>query len=182
VPCYFWGCAQVEIFGDTRTLNYHSLIFPQIDKYLGYSSNYPRFHHSVLCPNSTNYVRDPWLSGVTRFVPNIYSACLQRKVRFAIGWCGSNVLENLCHRCTVNCTEDVLYHRARLTKIVGADSGKLSGKTLAIKDNIHIAGVPLCCGSNFMRGFISSHTATVVSRILHAGRVYIVHLLTQCSV
>ena len=67
--------------------------------------------------------------------------------------------------------QDVLYHRARLTKIVGADSGKLSGKTLAIKDNIHIAGVPLCCGSNFMRGFISSHTATVVSRILHAGHI-----------
>jgi len=56
-----------------------------------------------------------------------------------------------------------------MTEIVGASSGKLSGKTLAIKDNIHIAGVPMSCGSNFMRGLVSSTTATVVSRILDAG-------------
>jgi len=56
-----------------------------------------------------------------------------------------------------------------MTDIVGASSGKLSGKTLAVKDNFHIAGVPLTFGSNFMRGFVSSSTATVVSRILDAG-------------
>lgn len=58
---------------------------------------------------------------------------------------------------------------ARMTEIVGASSGKLSGKTLAIKDNMHIAGVPMTCGSNFLRGFVSSSTATVVARILDAG-------------
>jgi len=56
-----------------------------------------------------------------------------------------------------------------MTDIVGASSGKLSGKTLAIKDNIHIAGVPMSYGSNFMRGFVSSCTATVVSRVLDEG-------------
>jgi len=59
-----------------------------------------------------------------------------------------------------------------MTEIVGASSGKLSGKTLAIKDNMHIAGVPMSCGSNFMRGFVSSSTATVVTRILEAGHTH----------
>ena len=58
-----------------------------------------------------------------------------------------------------------------MTDITGASSGKLSGKTLAIKDNMHIAGVPMSCGSNFLRGFVSSYNATVVSRILDAGHV-----------
>lgn len=58
---------------------------------------------------------------------------------------------------------------ARMVEIVGASSGKLAGKTLAIKDNLHIAGVPMSCGSHFMRGFVSSHNATVVSRVLDAG-------------
>jgi len=57
-----------------------------------------------------------------------------------------------------------------MTEIVGASSGKLSGKTVAIKDNMHIAGVPMSCGSHFMRGFVSSCTAPVVTRILDAGR------------
>jgi len=57
-----------------------------------------------------------------------------------------------------------------MTEMVGASSGKLSGKTLAMKDNIHIAGVPMSCGSNFLRGFVSSSTAPVVARILDAGR------------
>ena len=56
-----------------------------------------------------------------------------------------------------------------MTDIVGASNGKLSGKTVAVKDNIHIAGVPMSFGSNFMRGFMSSCTATVVSRVLDAG-------------
>jgi len=60
-----------------------------------------------------------------------------------------------------------------MTEIVGASSGKLAGKTFAIKDNMHIAGVPMSCGSNFMRGFVSSNTATVVSRILDAGQSHI---------
>ena len=58
-----------------------------------------------------------------------------------------------------------------MTEIIGASGGKLSGKTVAVKDNMHIAGVPMSCGSNFLRGFVSSCTATVVSRVLDAGHV-----------
>jgi len=68
-----------------------------------------------------------------------------------------------------NILQSSLY-RARMIEIVGASSGKLSGKTLAIKDNMHIAGVPMSCGSNFLRGFVSSSTATVVTRVLDAGQ------------
>jgi len=69
-----------------------------------------------------------------------------------------------------------------MTEIVGASSGKLSGKTVAIKDNMHIAGVPMSCGSHFMRGFVSSSTAPVVTRILDAGRslVALLAALTLC--
>ena len=58
-----------------------------------------------------------------------------------------------------------------MTEIVDSSTSgdKMAGKTLVVKDNIHVAGVPMCCGSNFMRGFVSSHTATVVSRALAAG-------------
>ena len=65
-----------------------------------------------------------------------------------------------------------------MTEITGASSGKLSGKTVAVKDNMHIAGVPLSCGSNFLRGFVSSCTATVVSRVLDAGHVGCLRTLT----
>jgi len=68
---------------------------------------------------------------------------------------------------------DVIYVcRAWMTEVVGASSGKLSGKTVAVKDNMHIAGVPMSCGSHFMRGFVSSCTATVVLRILDAGHTF----------
>ncbi|KAK3603257.1 hypothetical protein CHS0354_007588 [Potamilus streckersoni] len=47
--------------------------------------------------------------------------------------------------------------------IKGADSGKLSGKTIGIKDNVAVAGVPMMNGSKLQ------FDATVVSRILDAG-------------
>jgi len=67
-------------------------------------------------------------------------------------------------------------YRAWMTEIVGASSGKLSGKTVAVKDNMNIAGVPMSCGSNFLRGFVSACTAPVIERILDAGRLFIYRL------
>jgi amidase len=58
---------------------------------------------------------------------------------------------------------------ARMTDIVGSSIGKLAGKTVVIKDSIHVAGVPLTNGSSFFRGFISPYNATVVDRILDEG-------------
>jgi len=55
------------------------------------------------------------------------------------------------------------------TKIEGAPSGKLKGKTVAIKDNILIAGVPMMNGASTLEGYVPDVDATVVTRILDAG-------------
>ncbi|XP_072025731.1 amidase-like [Amphiura filiformis] len=53
--------------------------------------------------------------------------------------------------------------------IKGADSGKLSGKTIAIKDNVMVAGVPMMNGCRALEGTIPDVDATVVTRLLDAG-------------
>ena len=55
------------------------------------------------------------------------------------------------------------------TTIEGATEGPLQGKSLAIKDNICIAGVPMMNGSRAVEGYIPDNDATVVTRILDAG-------------
>jgi amidase len=55
------------------------------------------------------------------------------------------------------------------SKIEGAKSGKLKGKTFAIKDNICVAGVPMMNGSTTLQGYVPDVDATVVERILDAG-------------
>ena len=55
------------------------------------------------------------------------------------------------------------------TAIAGADSGLLTGKTVALKDNIMLAGVPMMCGSATLEGYVPEIDATVVERILDAG-------------
>lgn len=52
----------------------------------------------------------------------------------------------------------------------GAD-GPLSGKRVAIKDNIAVAGIPMMNGSATLEGFIPSRDATVVERLLDAGAI-----------
>jgi amidase len=55
------------------------------------------------------------------------------------------------------------------TKVDGAPSGKLRGKTVALKDNIMLAGVPMMNGSATLEGYMPNIDATVVQRILDAG-------------
>ena len=55
------------------------------------------------------------------------------------------------------------------TTIEGATEGPLKGKSIAIKDNICIAGVPMMNGSRAVEGYIPDNDATVVTRILDAG-------------
>ena len=53
--------------------------------------------------------------------------------------------------------------------IKGAPRGKLAGKTVAIKDNICVAGVPMMNGASTLEGYVPDIDATVVTRILDAG-------------
>lgn len=55
------------------------------------------------------------------------------------------------------------------TEIKGAPRGPLLGRTVAIKDNVCVAGVPMMNGSSTLKGYTPDIDATVVTRLLEAG-------------
>jgi amidase len=55
------------------------------------------------------------------------------------------------------------------TTVKGAADGKLKGKTVALKDNIMLAGVPMMNGASTLEGYVPDIDATVVQRVLDAG-------------
>jgi amidase len=55
------------------------------------------------------------------------------------------------------------------TRIEGAPDGPLSGKTVAVKDNICVADVPMMNGTSTLEGYVPEADATVVERLLDAG-------------
>src|SRR6202162_2195957 len=55
------------------------------------------------------------------------------------------------------------------TNIKTGREGLLSGKKVAIKDNICVAGVPMMNGSALLEGYVPELDAPVVTRILEAG-------------
>jgi len=54
-------------------------------------------------------------------------------------------------------------------RIEGASDGPLKGKTVGVKDNTAVAGVPMLNGSPIMEGYVPDEDATVVTRLLDAG-------------
>src|SRR5260370_3317807 len=58
------------------------------------------------------------------------------------------------------------YYKSR---IEGAPQGKLKGKTVVLKDNVMLAGVPMMNGASTLEGYGPEIDATLVPRILHAG-------------
>ena len=55
------------------------------------------------------------------------------------------------------------------TTVPGAAEGKLKGKSIVLKDNIMLAGVPMMNGAATLEGYVPDIDATVVQRILDAG-------------
>ncbi|MEM6941110.1 MAG: amidase [Pseudomonadota bacterium] len=55
------------------------------------------------------------------------------------------------------------------TEIRGAPRGPLTGKTVAIKDNVCVAGVPMMNGASTLKGYTPDLDATIVTRLLDAG-------------
>ena len=53
--------------------------------------------------------------------------------------------------------------------IKGAPEGPLSGKRVAIKDNVCVAGVPMMNGASILEGYVPEMDATIVTRILDDG-------------
>ncbi len=57
------------------------------------------------------------------------------------------------------------------TRVQTTGDGPLAGRTVAIKDNIEVAGVPMMNGSATVEGFVPRRDATVVTRLLDAGAI-----------
>ncbi|MGW5649455.1 amidase [Saccharopolyspora sp. NPDC003752] len=55
------------------------------------------------------------------------------------------------------------------TELRTRDDGPLAGRTVALKDNICLAGVPMMNGSSTLKGYVPDVDATVVTRLLDAG-------------
>jgi amidase len=55
------------------------------------------------------------------------------------------------------------------TSITESSTGPLAGRTVAVKDNTAVAGVPMTNGSATLEGFVPSTDATIVRRLLDAG-------------
>lgn len=55
------------------------------------------------------------------------------------------------------------------TDLTERTTGPLSGRRVAVKDNVAVAGVPMMNGSETLRGFVPSVDATIVTRLLEAG-------------
>ena len=55
------------------------------------------------------------------------------------------------------------------TTVKGAPGGKLDGKTVALKDNVCLAGVPMMNGASTLEGYVPDLDATIVTRMLDAG-------------
>lgn len=54
-------------------------------------------------------------------------------------------------------------------EVKGKKRGLLAGKTLVLKDNICLAGVPMMNGSRILEGYVPDVDATVATRVLDAG-------------
>ncbi|WP_242628349.1 amidase family protein, partial [Klebsiella quasipneumoniae] len=55
------------------------------------------------------------------------------------------------------------------SEVQGAATGKLAGRTVALKDNVALAGVPMMNGASTLDGFVPAYDATVATRLLDAG-------------
>lgn len=54
------------------------------------------------------------------------------------------------------------------TEVKGVARGELQGKTVALKDNVMLAGVPMMNGSSIVEGYVPDIDATIVTRLCQA--------------
>lgn len=64
--------------------------------------------------------------------------------------------------------------------VQGAPEGKLKGKTVVLKDNVMLAGVPMMNGSSTLEGYIPNVDATIVTRMLDAGATIVGKAHCEC--
>ncbi|WP_370050277.1 MULTISPECIES: amidase [Salipiger] len=64
--------------------------------------------------------------------------------------------------------------------VEGAPEGKLKGKTVALKDNVMLAGVQMMNGSSTLEGYVPNVDATIVTRMLDAGATILGKAHCEC--
>ena len=57
------------------------------------------------------------------------------------------------------------------SRVEGAGRGPLQGRTIALKDTVMLAGVPLSAGTSILDDYVPQLDATIVTRLLDAGAV-----------
>ena len=68
----------------------------------------------------------------------------------------------------------------RKCRVEGARRGPLAGKTVGLKDNIRLAGVPMTNASRLLHQYVPSVDATVAERLLDAGATIVGKLNMDC--
>ena len=68
----------------------------------------------------------------------------------------------------------------RRCRVEGASRGKLSGKTVGLKDNIRLAGIPMTNASRLIAEYVPAIDATVAERLLDAGATIVGKLNMDC--
>jgi amidase len=69
----------------------------------------------------------------------------------------------------VDAADDPLNAWIRRCRVEGADEGLLADLTVALKDNVSLAGIPMSCGTRVLRGHTPRIDATIVTRMLDEG-------------
>lgn len=64
--------------------------------------------------------------------------------------------------------------------IKGAAEGRLAGKTVVLKDNVCLAGVPMMNGASTLEGYMPDLDATIVTRMLDAGATILGKAHCEC--
>lgn len=65
--------------------------------------------------------------------------------------------------------EDLYNAVVRWCSVRAERDGILSGKRIAVKDSVAVAGLPMTCGSRILAGYVPEQDAVVTERILAAG-------------
>lgn len=77
-------------------------------------------------------------------------------------------------------SEDPLNAWSVKSTIQGASQGRLAGRTVAIKDNIAVAGLPMMNGASVLADYVPEIDATVVTRVLDAGATILGKAQCEC--
>lgn len=76
--------------------------------------------------------------------------------------------------------EDPLNAWAVKSEVKGSESGPLIGKTVALKDNVMVAGMQMMNGSSTLEGYVPEMDATIVTRLLDAGATVMGKVHCEC--